>query len=137
MQDIRPLIVIVDDEADIADVISDVLQEEGYETQVFRDAATALGFMRDHVPALVLTDLRLRGVSGRELIAQTQALHGEQVPIVVMSGVAYDIDDAAARVQAYLKKPFDLDALCRLVERWAGTPGGGAITGDTRPPASM
>jgi DNA-binding NtrC family response regulator len=113
-------VVVVDDDADILTVLSDVLRDEGYEPVPFRDGLRAEAHVAEHRPSLVMTDLRLPMVSGRDLVYWLRDRCGADLPIIVMSGFA---DEAVAEhlpVQGYLHKPFDLDELCDLVERWAG-----------------
>jgi DNA-binding response OmpR family regulator len=114
----HPEIVIVDDDPDILNIVSDVLHDEGYEPVVFHDGARAEAHIVGHHPRLVLTDLRLPVLSGRDLVLHLRQRMGNDLPIIIMSGLS---DDAAAEhlpVQAYLHKPFELDDLCTLVERW-------------------
>lgn len=115
-------IVIVEDERDILEVTSEVLREEGFEPVGFHNPRQALEYLRGSAPALVLTDLRLPGVSGREFIEQVRAQAGTALPIAIMSAAAdlpEQIEAANLPVQAFLKKPFELDDLCALARRFA------------------
>lgn len=121
-QSLRSTIVIVEDERDILDITAEVLRDEGFKTESFCDPRQALEYLRDHQPALVLTDLRLPGFSGRDFIAQVRAKAGASLPVAVMSAavdLSEQIEAGNLDVQAYLKKPFELDDLCALASRFA------------------
>lgn len=113
------VVVIVDDERDILDVLADVLRDEGYTPEVFRDGSEALTYLADHEPGLVLTDLRLPSMSGQEFIAQLRSLHGASLPVAVMSGAVTSETVKQLPIQAVLMKPFELDSFLALVHRWA------------------
>jgi DNA-binding response OmpR family regulator len=109
------LVVLVDDDHDILFLLSEALRAEGIEVRCFRSAALALEYMHVAPPALVVTDLRMPGMSGQEFIQRLRAEHGERVAVIVLSASS---DGAAVRhlpVQAFVGKPFDLEDFLRLV----------------------
>jgi DNA-binding response OmpR family regulator len=118
----HPEVVIVDDDPDILDIVSDVLRDEGFTPVVFRDGAHAEAHIVHHPPGLVLTDLRLPVLSGRDLVSHLRQRVGDRLPIIVMSGLADDAESEHLPVQGYLRKPFELDDLCALVNRWTTPP---------------
>lgn len=109
--------MVVEDDQDILEVVSEALREEGYSVAAFADAASALDYARDHRPALVLTDLLIPPAGGRALVAQLRNLHGQLLPIVLMTALRDRSQFADVPVQHVLPKPFDLDDLWAVVRR--------------------
>jgi CheY-like chemotaxis protein len=93
------------------------LGEEGYRTLAAPDGIQALALVEQEQPALVLMDIGMPLLSGRDLAARIHELCGAQVPCIVMSGGAAagggQIDGTI--VAGYLSKPFGLDELLDLV----------------------
>lgn len=117
--DVR-LIMIVDDDAVLRDFVSLALAEQGYRTICAGDGVEALSALEQERPALILIDQGMPRLAGRELIHEVHARTGGAVPCILMSGsVAAPNEDAEGAVAAYLDKPFDLDDLLALVERYA------------------
>ncbi|MBF6589169.1 MAG: response regulator [Ktedonobacterales bacterium] len=116
----HPEVVIIDDDPDIRMIVADVLREEGYVPVLFGDGAGAIEHIVRTCPVLILTDLRLPGMSGHDLIRRIRAECGPELAIIVMSGAPNDALAERLLVQGILRKPFELDALCSTVRRWAG-----------------
>jgi DNA-binding response OmpR family regulator len=112
-------VVIVDDDTDILEIVSEALREEGFAVAAFAEGASALAYARDHLPALVLTDLLVPPTGGQELIVRLRALYGEALPIVVMTAMEDRARTLTVPVAGVLQKPFELDELSSLVRRWA------------------
>lgn len=127
-------IVLVDDERDILNVLSEALRGEGYTPCAFSRAEQALHHLTTSSPALLITDLLMPGMSGQELILQTRAIHGDALPILIMSASVNYEAIASLPAQAFLSKPFDLDEFCTLVSRLA-TPFGASDHLRTRVPS--
>ncbi|MEC9345212.1 MAG: sigma-54 dependent transcriptional regulator [Pseudomonadota bacterium] len=114
-------ILIVDDEADIRDLVAGILDDEGYETRVAADADSALAELADRRPALVILDIWLQGsrLDGLELLDMMQA-RAPGVPVVMISGHG-TIETAVAAIQRgayeFIEKPFKSDRLLLVVER--------------------
>lgn len=108
-------IVLVDDEADILAVLSEALVGEGYEPVAFVHPAHALSYCLAEPPALVITDLLMPVLSGRELVGRLRDHFGATLPIVVMSASVHLGAVAALPIQAFLSKPFDLDDVSDLL----------------------
>ncbi len=112
-------VVVVDDDQDILEVVTEALRDDGFQVAAFADGDGALAYACDHIPAMVLTDLLIPPGGGQELVARLRALHGRRVPIVVMTAL---VDRARLRdvaVDGVLSKPFELDELSSTVRRWA------------------
>ena len=110
-------VLVVDDDTDIADSISDVLRAGGYEPLAAVDGVGALEFVN---VALVLLDWRLpKGPSGTPLVRKLRERYGAQLPIVVLSADPLSLSEAReAQVSDYLPKPFEVADLLHLVDQY-------------------
>jgi two-component system response regulator MtrA len=110
-------VLVVDDDSDIADSISDVLRAGGYEPLSAGDGKEALAFTN---VGLVLLDWRLpQGPSGAPLVRKLRELHGAGLPIVVLSADPLSLSEAReAQVTDYLPKPFEVADLLHLVDQY-------------------
>lgn len=104
-------IVVVDDEADILVMLSEVLRSEGYEAIAFVNPARALEHCLAVPPALVITDLVMPVISGQELIWRLRQHYGPTLSIMVMSASVNMAAVTSLPIQAFVSKPFDLDDL--------------------------
>ena len=111
------IIMLVDDEVDILDILSQVLEGEGYTVVAFGDGRAALDYARLQPPALALIDLLMPRLNGYELITRLRAEADMHFPIVVMSASSNYEQVRGLPVQDYLAKPFDLDDLVTCVRR--------------------
>ncbi|HSJ23710.1 MAG TPA: PAS domain S-box protein [Longimicrobiales bacterium] len=117
-------VLLVEDEPHVRRVTRTLLHRAGYEVTDVADAETALTTLPGGSFDIVLTDLGLPGISGRELIDRLLA-EQSGLSIIVMSG--YDVDSPADRVRLpsgvqFLPKPFTRDELMRAIA--AAAPGG-------------
>jgi two-component system nitrogen regulation response regulator NtrX len=118
---IAPDILIVDDEADIRDLVSGILRDEGYETRVAADAEGALNTVRARRPQLVILDIWLQGsrMDGIQVLDCIKRDHPD-VPVVMISGHG-TIETAVASIRKgaydFIEKPFKADRLVHVVER--------------------
>jgi DNA-binding response OmpR family regulator len=115
-----PRILVVEDHADVADLIDAVLTEEGYAVTVARDGAEGLLLARELQPDLILLDLHLPKVDGGTLLRSLRDNAATtNTPVVAMSAGA-NLRESAAELRgadAALSKPFDIEALLTQV-RW-------------------
>lgn len=112
-------ILIVDDEAAVADLIEAVLVGEGYTVAIARDGVQGILLARDWKPDLVLMDIMLPGIDGTTAIRRLKADPATaDLPIVAMSAgrtirrQSNELTDA----DAALSKPFDIEALLAQIE---------------------
>ncbi|MGC4000520.1 MAG: response regulator [Anaeromyxobacter sp.] len=113
-------VLVVDDEADIRQAVSEILADEGYVVVGARDGAEALAQARAAHPSLVLLDLMMPRMNGWEFReAQRQDPELAKIPVVVLSALARDKGIDAS---GYIEKPFDLDDLLTAVRRHTGPP---------------
>jgi two-component system, NtrC family, nitrogen regulation response regulator NtrX len=114
-------ILIVDDEQDIRDLVSGVLDDDGYQTRTAATADAALEELDERLPSLMLLDVWLRGSSmdGLELLKLIKEKH-PHIPVIVFSGHG-NIDTAVAAISLgavdFLEKPFEAEKLLHLVSR--------------------
>jgi two-component system, NtrC family, nitrogen regulation response regulator NtrX len=118
-------ILIVDDEADIRDLVAGVLSDDGYETRTAATADEALQAYDERRPSLILLDVWLRGSSmdGLELLKLLKG-RDSNIPVIVFSGHG-NIDTAVAAISQgavdFIEKPFEAEKLLHLVARGTET----------------
>src|SRR5450432_892987 len=114
-------ILIVDDEADIRDLVAGILEDEGFTTRTARDSDSALAEIANRRPHLVFLDIWLQGskLDGLQLLEQIKKDHTE-VPIVMISGHG-NIETAVAAIKRgaydFIEKPFKSDRLILVATR--------------------
>ena len=114
-------ILIVDDEADIRELVAGILQDEGHGTRTARDSDEALGAVVARRPNLVFLDIWLQGsrLDGLQLLDSLKAEHPE-LPIVMISGHG-NIETAVSAIKRgaydFIEKPFKADRLLLVAER--------------------
>jgi DNA-binding NtrC family response regulator len=111
-------ILVIDDEESILNTLEILLRGEGFDVAVCRTGADALERLAELAPDLVLTDIRMPGVSGLDVLAAVRQREPE-MPVILMTAQA-SLQSAVQAVNQgafyYLQKPFgnaDLVALCR------------------------
>ncbi len=114
-------ILIVDDEADIRDLVAGILEDEGHATRTAADADSALNAIGDRRPSLAFLDIWLQGsrLDGLALLDEIKTQHPD-VPIVMISGHG-NIETAVSAIKRgaydYIEKPFKADRLVLIAER--------------------
>lgn len=114
-------ILVVDDEADIRELVAGVLEDEGYETRGAADSDSALEAIAERRPSLVLLDVWLQGsrLDGLELLDEIKR-RDASIPVLVISGHG-NLDTAVAAIRRgasdFIEKPFEAERLLLLVER--------------------
>lgn len=110
---------VVDDDSSIRMVLSRALRSAGYDVMDFTDGEALLRAFDENQPDVLMTDIRMPGISGLDLATQINHTHPD-IPIIIMTAHT-DLDSAIASYETgafeYLPKPFDLDDAVRLVER--------------------
>ena len=115
------MILVVEDDPQVARLISLVLQRSGHQSQVVADGQSALDRAREQRPSMIFADLTIKGMGGDALCSALKS-HEEtkHIPYVVVSGDR-DIAEKARRCGAddYMGKPFEFEDLIRLVNKYA------------------
>ncbi len=119
MQKQRARILVVDDEANARTALVALLGEEGYSVESAADGFKALPKLDEFAPDVVLTDLKMPGMDGLELMKRARAQDPERAVVVMTAHGA--VDSAVAAMQAgaasYLTKPLNFDELLLVLER--------------------
>ena len=124
MADPMPTVLVVDDETSQRNIIADILDREGYPTLKAGNLDEAVRTFREHPAEIVLTDLKMPGGSGIDLLRSIKKLDRE-VQVVLMT--AYGTIQTAVEAMKngacdYLQKPFEKDELKIVVAKaWEGT----------------
>jgi two-component system nitrogen regulation response regulator GlnG len=110
---------IVDDDRSIRWVVEKALQQEGMTTVSFENADSMLTRLSREQPDVIISDIRMPGSSGLDLLAKLGELF-PRLPVIIMTAHS-DLDSAVASYQGgafeYLPKPFDVDEAVSLVKR--------------------
>jgi len=114
-------ILVVDDEADIRELVTGLLEDEGFSPRSAHDSASALAAVNERLPALVVLDVWLQNsaMDGIEILEELKASHPE-LPVVIISGHG-TIETAVAAIKKgaydFVEKPFNADRLVIAVTR--------------------
>ena len=110
---------IVDDDDSIRWVLEKALARENLTTKSFTNARDAMAALQSDTPQVLVSDIRMHGVSGLELLQVVKAKF-PGLPVIIMTAFS-DLDSAVAAFQGgafeYLAKPFDLDKAVELIRR--------------------
>ena len=110
---------VVDDDHSIRFVLEKALAREGLPVRSFSNARDMLSALDDDVPQVLVSDIRMPGGSGLELLAKVKA-RLPALPVIIMTAYS-DLDSAVSAFQGgafeYLPKPFDLPRAVELIRR--------------------
>ena len=114
-------ILIVDDEKDIRELISEILIDEGYSTRISANSAECLGQIHRELPSLLILDIWLKdsNMDGIDILKKVKVDY-PQVPVVIISGHGnIEIAVSAIKQGAYdfIEKPFNIEQLLVVVRR--------------------
>jgi two-component system, NtrC family, nitrogen regulation response regulator NtrX len=114
-------VLVVDDEADIRELVAGILTDEGYAVRTANDSESALAAVKARKPALLILDIWMAGggMDGLELLDMVKALDPD-LPVIMISGHG-NIETAVSSIKRgayeFLEKPFKSDRLLLVVER--------------------
>jgi two-component system, NtrC family, nitrogen regulation response regulator GlnG len=110
---------IVDDDQSIRWVLERALAKEGFRVRSFREARDVIAALDESVPRVLVSDIRMPGESGIELLYQARQKR-PTMPVIIMTAYS-DLDSAVSAFQGgafeYLPKPFDLSQAIELIRR--------------------
>ena len=115
-----PRILVVDDEADIRGLLSEILAEEGYEIEVAADAASARRAAARQEPDLVLLDIWMPDMDGITLLREWNEKNSLHCPVVMLSGhgtVETAVEATRLGAFDFVEKPLSIAKLLRTAER--------------------
>ena len=116
-------ILVVEDDPSIRGLVSEVLRDDGYEVSEACNGAEALNAVRERRPDLIVLDLMMPVMDGWAFVEECRREPGcDDVPILVTSA-SHDLTRTAERLRSFgvrtcLAKPFDVEGLLALVERY-------------------
>ncbi len=113
-------IIVVEDEADLAELLSYNLRREGYETEVCRDGNSGLRRILESTPDLAILDVMLPHMNGLQIARQIRTnSKTSQIPILMLTAKAEEADQVAGLqigADDYVTKPFSMKVLLARVE---------------------
>ena len=112
----KPLILVVDDEAQLTRVLRTGLKSRGYDVRTAADGLSAFETFKDWNPNLVITDLAMPNMNGRELCRQLRTI--SQVPIIILSAKGEEkikVEALDIGADDFVTKPFGIDELLARV----------------------
>jgi two-component system, NtrC family, response regulator HydG len=126
----QPLVLVVDDDADLCANLWDLLRERGYRVCMAHDAVTAVHRINDAEYKVILLDMKLPDGDGSQVFQAARA-SDSAAQVIVITGVGADGEQKVQQVmsagaRAVLRKPFDVPGLLALVRQLGGNdpPGG-------------
>ena len=114
-------VLVVDDEADIRELVAAILQDDGYAVRTAHNAEAALAALKARKPALLILDIWMSGggLDGLELLDRVKALDPD-LPVIMISGHG-NIETAVSSIKRgaydFIEKPFKSDRLMLVVQR--------------------
>lgn len=112
-------ILIIDDDPVVVKYLSNLFQDNGYETLTAACANEGMAILKETVPDLMTLDLEMPGAWGAQFYRQMMKQERlKDIPVIVVSGVAGR--HAIKKAVAYVAKPFDPDKLMAIVRKAIG-----------------
>ncbi|MDN5287568.1 MAG: response regulator [Mucilaginibacter sp.] len=113
-------ILAVDDDSDILEVLQYILEDSGYEVITLTDGRYLFDKIKENQPDLILLDIMLGNLDGRDLCKRVKA-HKEthDIPVILVSA-SHDVSDSMNQIGApddFIAKPFDIEHLLGRIKR--------------------
>ncbi len=118
-----PKILVVDDEAPIANVVAMKLRNAGFQVTVALDGVEAYESAKADRPDFLITDLQMPGMSGLELVAQLVAELGDGIPTILLTAKGFELTGESLRelpIRRVMTKPFSPRELLAAVQEALG-----------------
>jgi DNA-binding NtrC family response regulator len=119
MRNLTQRILIVEDEAPMCELLMSFFAEKGYKVESAQDGEEAVARLEEQDYALVITDIKLPGMSGLELLARMRMDWPDSVVIIMtaFSSISSAVEAMKLGAEDYIGKPFQLDELAITVEK--------------------
>ena len=125
-------ILIIDDQNQLLSLMRRILEDENYQVHILQNGNDAYTQMKALLPDLLILDLKLGGISGKDVLKQLKedAVTAE-IPVIVYTAAVLEADEVAREIEVdpvlyqkvyLIRKPFDLDDLLALVEQVVNEP---------------
>lgn len=118
MENHNKTVLVIDDEQDLRSLVALVLEEEGFTVETAADGQEGLEAVEHAMPGLILLDMKMPVMDGRQFASEFHARYKSNVPLIVLTAAA-DARKTADEIgaSAWIGKPFDLDTLIRIVKQ--------------------
>ncbi len=116
----RPLIMVVDDDADVLKMCDVVLEQAGFDRALANSGEEAISLLEKVRPAVIVLDLRMPGMDGWSVAALIRKHERTaRIPILALTGIMENVEDAARRAgaTAFILKPLDPRRFVAAVKR--------------------
>ncbi len=111
-----PYILVVDDDADFRSGLRVALEMKGYQVEEAENGEQALSKLAEKAPLLVLLDLQMPVMNGREMLQRMRANSDlKDVPVVIISGFGFEWEAELMGAQGYIGKPFEPEELQKTI----------------------
>ena len=111
-----PYLLVVDDDADFRDGLRTALEMKGYQVDEAAHGEEALIKLAEKPPLLVLLDLQMPVMNGREMLQRMRATPElKEVPVVIISGFGFEWEAELMGAQGYIGKPFEPEELQKTI----------------------
>lgn len=111
-------ILVVEDQAEIRDIVSKYLEKEGYGYYLAKDGFEALNFFNNHLVHLVLLDIMMPGIDGFEVLKEIREI--SEIPVIMITAKQEEVDRVqgfATGADDYVIKPFSVKELMLRIKR--------------------
>jgi two-component system phosphate regulon response regulator PhoB len=113
-------ILAVDDDSDILEVLQYILEDSGYEVITLADGHNLFDKIKESQPDLILLDIMLGNLDGRDLCKSVKArIETHDIPVILISA-SHEVSKTLNQIGApddFIAKPFDIDVLLRSIHR--------------------
>ena len=114
--------LIIEDEADLAEIYTKALQREGFETETINDGKKAIERLASVSPNVILLDLHLPQISGAAILEAIRADERlKKIPVIVTTADERQAEELVNRADLVLLKPVSLNQLRELASRMANS----------------
>ena len=111
-----PYILVVDDDRDFREGLRAALEMKGYQVEEAGNGKEAFDEIEAKPPLLVLLDLQMPVMNGRELLQKLRSLaETKDIPVVIISGFGFEWEAELMGAQGYVGKPFESEELERTI----------------------